>query len=174
MRNFTKNLKFYLILGGIAAIIFWFLSLSYTENYSNGDKIGTITAFKKEGRIFKSYEAHLNVTQTGANSSAGFDFSVDNDENPKDVIAILDSAQNNGWKIKVVYHEVMGWNIWENRGHTNFFVTKVVVLDKNFDKPLNNVSQPVNPIQNNSIQGIRDTIYIVVVPSDKNYKKFFK
>lgn len=178
MRNFTKNLKFYLFLIGIGAIAFFFFSMSYTENYSNGDKIGTITSFQKQGRFFKSYEGHLNVTQTGMNSGIGFDFSIDRDENQPDIIALLDTAQNNGWKVKIVFHEVMGWNFWKNRGHTNFFVTKVIVLDKNFDKPFaqsqSNVSQPANNAPNTSNGSVRDTIYIVIVPSDINYAKFFK
>ena len=56
-----------------------------SENYSNGERIGVVTQFSNTGVIWKSHEGHLNVTQTGMNSSVPFDFSIDNDnENRQD------------------------------------------------------------------------------------------
>ena len=66
----------------ILAIIF----ISCSENYSNGERIGVITQFSETGLIFKSYEGHLNVTQTGMNSSVPFDFSIDNDAKNQSII----------------------------------------------------------------------------------------
>ena len=54
-----------------------FLSLLFvgcSENYSNGERIGLVTQFSKRGMIWKTYEGHLNITQTGMNSADGFDF----------------------------------------------------------------------------------------------------
>ncbi|WP_202020399.1 hypothetical protein [Mucilaginibacter mali] len=93
-----------LILLGMIAILF----ASCTENYSNGERIGVITQLSNTGVIWKSYEGHLNVTQTGMNSSVPFDFSVDNDHPDTAVINTLVSAAQNGWKVKLIYHETKG------------------------------------------------------------------
>jgi len=62
---------------------------SCSENYSNGERIGVITQFSETGLIWKSWEGHLNVTQTGMNSSVPFDFSIDNDRPDQQVINTL-------------------------------------------------------------------------------------
>mgnify|MGYP003436984615 CR=1 FL=1 len=144
------------------ALFFSVLLLSScSENYSNGERIGMVTQFSKTGIFFKSYEGHLNVTQTGMNSSVPFDFSIDNDrENPL-VIATLDSAANYGWKVKLIYHETMGWNWFSNRGETNHFITEVQVLDKG-------VTNPFSKQDNSHNSGIaRDTIYLVIFKDKK-------
>ncbi len=143
--------------------------ISFSENYSNGERIGVITQFSKTGRLFKTHEGHLNVTQTGMNSSTGFDFSLDRDADNDKVASILDSAANLGWKVKLVYHQVYGWNWLHNRGNTDFFINEVVVLDRHFDNPFR------NDLGAQSTTGkVIDTIYIVITPSDPNYLKFFK
>jgi len=68
----------------------------------------------------------LNVTQTGMNSSVPFDFSIDNDKAEPEVINLLDSAAQNGWKVKLIYHQTRGWNWFNNRGETNHFITKML------------------------------------------------
>lgn len=82
--------------------------ISCSENYSNGERIGVVTQFSKSGIIFKSHEGHLNVTQTGMNSSVPFDFSIDRDNEDPTVVAAIDSAAQYGWKVKLIYHEVFG------------------------------------------------------------------
>lgn len=138
---------------------------SCSENYSNGERIGVITQFSKTGVIWKSHEGHLNVTQTGMNSSVPFDFSIDNDNEPEGVVDVLDSAAQHGWKVKLIYHETMGKNWWGNRGHTSHFVTHVEVLEKNF-------CNAFNGNQNNSgITGkVVDTIYVVIDKSQLRRK----
>ena len=105
---------------------------SCSENYSNGERIGVVTQFSSTGLIFKSYEGHLNVTQTGMNSSVPFDFSVDNDHEDPAVVTALDEAAKGGWKVRLVYHQTAGKNWFKNRGETDYFVTDVDVLEKNF------------------------------------------
>lgn len=129
---------------------------SCSENYSNGERIGVVTQFSSTGIIWKSHEGHLNVTQTGMNSSVPFDFSIDNDKEPEGIVATLDSAAQHGWKVKIVYHETMGWNWWKNRGDTNHFVNKVEVLEKNFGNAFNGNSQQ------KSSGHVIDTIYVVI------------
>lgn len=102
------------------------------ENYSNGTRIGTITQFSNSGMVFKSWEGHLNVTQTGMNSSEGFDFSIDNDNVPKGIVETIDSAMNNGWKVELDYHMVKNKNWFRNRGNTDHFVTSCRIIDKGF------------------------------------------
>ncbi len=130
-----------------------------SENYSNGERIGVITQFSKTGTVWKSHEGHLNVTQTGMNSSVPFDFSIDNDDEPVGVVSTLDSAAQNGWKVKLVYHQVSGWNWMHNRGETDHFVTKVEVLEKNFGHMFNGSFDGKN-----TTNVIHDTIYVVIVP----------
>ena len=105
---------------------------SCSENYSNGERIGVITQFSKTGAIWKSHEGHLNVTQTGMNSSIPFDFSIDNDHEDQTLISAIDSAAQFGWKVKLIYHETFGKNWLGNRGNTDHFVEKCEVLEKNF------------------------------------------
>jgi hypothetical protein len=129
---------------------------SCSENYSNGERIGVITQFSETGLIWKSWEGHLNVTQTGMNSSVPFDFSIDNDNPNQLVINTLDSAAQYGWKVKLVYHETAGKNWFSNRGETNHFINKVEVLEKNFGKAFNGSNQPERTGR------IIDTIYVVI------------
>ena len=128
---------------------------SCTENYSNGERIGMITKFSEKGLVWSSWEGSLNTTQTGMNSAEPFDFSVDNDVNDPKVIAALDSAANEGWKVKIRYHEVAGKNWFNNRGETNYFVKEVVVLDKD---PIGNMFGD----NNKSTGHVIDTIYVVI------------
>lgn len=104
--------------------------ISCSENYSNGERIGLITQFSRSGNFFKSWEGHLNVTQTGMNSSVPFDFSIDNDNEPLELAVLIDSAAQYGWKVKLRYHETYGKNWLKNRGETDHFVTQCEVLDR--------------------------------------------
>lgn len=134
---------------------------SCSENYSNGERIGVITQFSQSGILFKSHEGHLNVTQTGMNSSVPFDFSIDNDREDPLVVATLDSAAQHGWKVKLIYHETLGKNWFHNRGETSHFVTRVEVLEKNFGNNFNGNNSNNN--NNNNIHGsVIDTIYVVI------------
>lgn len=137
-----------------------------SENYSNGERIGVITQFSLTSQWFKSHEGHLNVTQTGMNSSVPFDFSIDNDNEPPGIVSILDSAAQHGWKVKLIYHETNGKNWFSNRGETNHFVTKVEILEKNFGNYFNgsNSSGDNRASVKDTIYvgGIRDTIYVIL------------
>ncbi len=135
---------------------------SCSENYSNGERIGVITQFSYTGLWWKSWEGHLNVTQTGMNSSVPFDFSIDNNNPDQKVINVLDSAAQHGWKVKLVYHETKGKNWFNNRGETDHFVTKVEVLDKNMASLFGN--------QNERQGRVVDTIYVVIDKSELKKK----
>ena len=158
------KLKFYSFLMATSVI----LLSSCSENYSNGERIGVITQFSETGLIWKSWEGHLNVTQTGMNSSVPFDFSIDNDKPDNKIITRLDSAAQHGWKVKLVYHETAGKNWFNNRGETSHFITKVEVLEKNFGNAFNGSQQL------RSSGKVVDTIYVVITPDNPDYKKFFK
>ncbi len=130
------------------------LLTSCSENYSNGERIGVITQFSETGLIWKSWEGHLNVTQTGMNSSVPFDFSIDNDRTDEQAVKVLDSAAQYGWKVKIVYHQTAGKNWFNNRGQTNHFITKVEVLERNFGNAFNGKKE---------VSGrVVDTIYVVI------------
>lgn len=144
------------------------LFTSCSENYSNGERIGVITQFSETGLVWKSWEGHLNVTQTGMNSSVPFDFSIDNDKPNPAIINKLDSAAQYGWKVKLVYHETAGKNWFNNRGETSHFITEVEVLERNFGNAFNGSQQQ------KTTGSVIDTIYIVITPDNPDYKKFFK
>ena len=134
---------------------------SCSENYSKGERIGTVVQFSKTGLIFDSWEGQLNLTQTGMNTSGEpFNFSFDNDlDDQQELIDLVNEAQAKGWKIKLKYHEVTGWNWFNNRGNTNHFVTAVEVIDKNFAHPLQNGVQKSDTFQLGSKE---NPIHIVV------------
>jgi hypothetical protein len=155
-----KNLLFI-----ITAVL---LLASCTENYSNGERIGLVTQFSKTGLMFKTHEGHLNLTQTGMNSSSAvpFDFSVDADNEDPNIVANLDSAATYGWKVKIVYHETFGKNWFSNRGETNHFVSSVDILDRNpvgsiFNGDKSNNKSNVNCDCKTGGKVI-DTIYVVI------------
>ena len=142
-------------------ILFLFCALfcltSCKEHFSDGERVGTVTKFSKAGIIWDSWDGHLNVTQTGMNSAGEpFTFSLDNDRSDQDsIVNLLSEAQLKGWKIKLLYHQVWGLkNIFNNRGESDYFVDDVEILDKNFSKPLENIS--------NNKGSIIDTIYVVI------------
>jgi len=161
-------------------ILFSFIALvvsSCSENYSNGERIGLVTQFSQSGIMWKSWEGHLNLTQTGMNSSSAvpFDFSIDNDHEDTTVIHKIDSAAQFGWKVKIIFHETMGKNWWSNRGKTNHFVCSLQVLDRDpigniFGNSRSNVGQLSNG-GNDSMYHIRgralDTIYVVIIPKER-------
>jgi hypothetical protein len=129
---------------------------SCSENYSNGERIGVITQFSETGLIYKSWEGHLNVTQTGMNSSVPFDFSIDNDRPDEQVIKTLDSAAQYGWKVKLIYHQTTGKNWFGNRGETDHFINRVEILERNFGNAFNGT-------QEQKVTGkVIDTIYVVI------------
>jgi acid stress-induced BolA-like protein IbaG/YrbA len=151
---------------GIALSLF-----SCSENYSNGERIGLVTQFSKRGMVWKTWEGHLNITQTGMNSADGFDFSIDSDNEKETTVRFLDSAASYGWKVKLIYHETYGKNLFQNRGETNHFIDSVIVVDKNFSTHENNSNLKKQDMVNGKII---DTIYVVITPDNPDYKKFFK
>lgn len=155
-----------------ALIIMTFGLMSCSENYSNGERIGLVTKFSKKGLIFKSWESEINLTQTGMNTSSLFECSIDNDRPDATLIATMDSAAVHGWKVKIQYHQVFGWNWFSNRGETDFFVTGIQVLDRNMT---NNARELTNPGFNTSNrQGkVQDTIYVIII-DPKDVAKYLK
>lgn len=138
-----------------------------SENYSNGERIGLVTQFSQTGRMYKSWEGELHVTQTGMNSTMhDFDFSIDNDHADQNIINQIDSAAQHGWKVKLTYHETTGKNWFSNRGETDYFITAVEVLDKNMSRS-SSASNGLG-IMPGTASGTIDTIYVVIVPKPKS------
>ena len=135
-----------------------------SENYSRGEKVGTVIEFAQSGLIWDSWDGRLNLTQTGMNTAGEpFMFSLDNDRTDQDsLVRLLYQAQIEGWKIKVKYHKVKGWNWFENRGRSDYFVDEVTILDRDFANPLRN---------SGARQGhVVDTIYVVIDKSELRRK----
>ena len=154
------------VIGVIAIIIFAIVTA--TEDYSEGERIGFITKFSHKGRFWKSWEGELNLTQTGMNTSSLFDFSIDNDNESSNVIAMIDSAVNNGWKVKLTYHQTYFKNWLSNRGETDYFIKNIQILDRSTLG--NNNSNGINQLQGRVI----DTIYVVIDKSELIRKKEIK
>lgn len=134
-------------------LLFVVLTLgSCTENYSNGERVGMITQFSRTGLIFKTWEGHLNMTQTGMNTSQAFNFSIDKGNERSELIAQIDSAATYGWLVKLRYHQVAGKNWFHNRGETDFFINECEVLDRGRPRNMNN---------SGTGQIVYDTIYNV-------------
>ena len=88
-------------------------------------------------------------------SGEPFSCSFDNDRKDQDsLIALMKQAQVEGWKLKIRYHEVFGWNWFSNRGETDYFIDDVTILDRNFARPLQQIRG------NGSI--VRDTVWVVI------------
>jgi len=144
------------------------LTLGCTENFSKGERIGLVTQFSKRGLVWKTWEGHLNITQTGMNSADGFDFSLDGDNLNENTVKYIDSAASNGWKVKLLYHQASGKNITGTRGETSYFIDSVVVLDREFT---NNHGSSASKNQERAKGRVVDTIYIVIKPGDPGYKE---
>ena len=91
--------------------LFFVVSLtmvSCSENYSRGEKVGTVIEFAQSGLIWDSWDGRLNLTQTGMNTAGEpFTFSLDNDrDDQQPLVDLLYQAQIEGWKIKIKYHKV--------------------------------------------------------------------
>jgi len=139
-----------------AVVIMCMATTSCKEDYSVGEKVGTLIEFAESGLIWRSWDGRLNLTQTGMNTAGEpFGFSFDNDRNDQDsLINTLKQAQVEGWKIKIRYHRVKGYNLFENRGRFQYFVDDVEVLDKNFANALR--------IGNTTQGHVIDTVYVVI------------
>ena len=132
---------------------------SCKEQFSNGERVGTVTKFSKAGVFWDSWDGLLNVTQTGMNSSGEpFAFSMDNDrDDQQKLIDTLVKAQVEGWKVKIKYHQVWGAkNVFSNRGESYYFVDDVIVLDKNFSK-IGDIVKGTNKTVSH------DTLYVKIV-----------
>lgn len=161
-----KFIGFKIFVGFVVLYVLFGL-YSQTENYSEGERIGFVTKFSHKGVNWKSWEGELNVTQTGMNSSSLFDFSIDNNNENPSIIALIDSAANYGWKIKVKYHQTYFKNWFKNRGETDYFINNVEVLDRH---SLGSTNSSVNPNANQPQGHIIDTVY-VVIDKDELIKK---
>ena len=159
-----KTLRQFILL---ASLVFLMLQLcGCKEHYSDGEKVGTLIEFAKSGLVWDSWDGRLNMTQTGMNTAGEpFEFSFDNDRDDQDsLITLLQQAQVEGWKIKIKYHRVQGWNWFMNRGRFNYFVDDVTVLDKNFANVFRDRGE--------GRQGrVVDTIYVVIDKSEIRKKQ---
>lgn len=100
------------------------------------------------------------------NTSSLFDFSIDNDRENPYVIKMIDSAVNNGWKVKLTYHETYFKNWLSNRGETNYFVKDIEILDRT---TLGNNSSSKE--DKKTIGHVIDTVYVVIDKSELFKKK---
>ena len=153
----------------LAVALMSIVMCSCSENYSEGEKVGVLTEFAKSGLLWDSWDGNLNITQTGMNTSGDpFTFSFDNDrDDQSQLIDLMKEAQVKGWKIKIKYHRVRGWNWFKNRGRSQYFVNDVEVLDSAFATPL--MRNMPNAVDASPAGHVIDTIYLVIDKSQFNH-----
>ena len=98
---------------------------SCTEHYSDGVRMGFVTKVSRKGLIFSTFEGKLTMSSTNMGVGETWDFSVEVDS----VVDQLVEAAKNSSHVKLTYHEVTGTNWFSYRGETNYFVTKVELID---------------------------------------------
>ena len=116
-----------------------FLAISLTgcfSDYSEGERVGSVSKFSKKGIIFKTYEGELLLGGL-KNSDKGFvantfEFSLDSEkqrgENLDQLIDSINFAMNNGHRVKIHYSQEIRNDLNSSRGDTEYYVTKVEIL----------------------------------------------
>ena len=127
MNNFKKYFRI-AIVSIIGIFIAVMLFLIYA-NYSDGYRAGVPIKVSSKGKIFKTYEAEINVGGL-TNSSEGvlpssWSFSVKASDEL--VLTKLDQAIEENKRVKVYYHEKYAVLFW--LGDTKYFVYDVQILD---------------------------------------------
>ena len=116
----------------LALCVLSFMTISCTNNYSQGERIGVITKFSEKGLLWKSYEGDIKIAPNIASQGMvgqyeDFNFSIDNDNTikcttPTDSILLYAKL---GIPVIVSYQQVKGLNILQNRGDTQYFVKSI-------------------------------------------------
>lgn len=103
-----------------------------SRNYSEGERMGIITKFSHKGLIWKSWEGDLKVAPNIGNGGMvgqyeDFYFSVDN-EKSINCITSTDSItefMKEGVPVLLIYQETRGYNYFQNRGETQYFIKEI-------------------------------------------------
>jgi hypothetical protein len=120
--------------------------------------------------FWKSWEGHLNLTQTGMNSASSepFDFSIDNDHvKTRTLSPRLTVRRISDGKSSLTYHETLGKNWFSNRGETSHFITKVDVLDRTPMASIRGTTANAPTMTGHVV----DTVYVVIVGRASDKKK---
>lgn len=100
--------------------------VGYHIDYSEGVRVGQVVKLSEKGYIWKTYEADLGVTQSGAYLYS-WSFSVDRDNpNKEEIIDFLTQAYNQGYLVRIQYTQKAGTLPWH--GDTTYFVKQVDLL----------------------------------------------
>lgn len=100
-------------------------------NYSNGDRVGTVSKLSNKGLIFRSWEGQLiqggmmNKTDSEGKSSLVANTLEFNVQDPE-VVKQLQDAMNTGKRVKLTYTE---WAIAPITIENSYVITSVTVLD---------------------------------------------
>ena len=110
-----------------AASLLWG-AVAFHSVYSDGERVGQVVKLSYRGMIWKSWEAGMGLTQTGA--YVGYwEFSVDAKSPRKDaLVEELESAVASGALVKVHYVQHLGADY--RRGKTSYLVDRVEIIAK--------------------------------------------
>lgn len=123
-------------------IISLVLVISCSDNTGGKVKEGVIQDFRELGFFWNSWEGTLDSCGTK------FNFSFDSDNYENDSVLIEKAKKLKGKKVKLYYHEVLGWNWFNNRGLTGNFVDSIKVIPD---------PKPIPKIK------VKDTVYVIKI-----------
>lgn len=91
--------------------------------YSEGDRVGQVLKLSRKGLVWKTGEASMGITQSGAYVQL-WNFSVDSQaQNEDELMSALTDAYRSGRILKVHYIQHVGVRPW--RGGTSYFIQSI-------------------------------------------------
>lgn len=98
--------------------------IGFNFTYSEGYRVGQVVKVSNKGLIWKTWEASMGITQSGAYVGE-WQFSVDSkDSREEELVQALLDAYNNGGLVRVRYMQRAGILPW--RGKTTYFMQEII------------------------------------------------
>lgn len=115
-------------IGIIAMLLMAFMFIGCGSNYSNGDRVGTISKFSKKGLLMKSWEGQMVLGGLVSNGDGGmnantFNFTVTD----PDVVEKIQTYMDSGFTVKVTYNE---WLVSPPSMESGYEVTNVSKVNR--------------------------------------------
>jgi hypothetical protein len=116
---------------GITVALMCLMLCACAENYSNGERKGTVVKLSEKGLIFKSWEGELLIggVKQKADGKGGsstvlnvLEFNVQD----KDVLKKLEDALENGTEVKLTYKQ---WLLSPITINSDYVITAVKILN---------------------------------------------
>lgn len=104
-------------------VLFTGLLPACNKKASSGERTGVVTEFSRTKLVWKSHDGRMHTKQTGMDLTIdGVQLSiVANRQNPE-LVSLIDSAVQNGWKVKLAYQK--------NSRDVSHVITDIQVIHK--------------------------------------------